>query len=165
MVEHSLHPQPTAWRLDQTVHPQGMQSQGPHCWPLRRWSSPLTSAGTLTTAPDLPTETACPLDLSPLPHRLAPTWLVQQGLLLDLRPSPPGDPASRQGPVDPAEQTPGTRDLSAQQPHGGEASSLSPPPRDPPRAMGREWAEGTLTLSHSPTLTSIHDHWKNHSLD
>ena len=65
MVEHSLHPQPTAWCLDQRVHPQGMQSRGPHCWPQRQWSSPPTSAGTLTTAPDLPTETACPLGLSP----------------------------------------------------------------------------------------------------
>lgn len=86
----------------------------------------------------------------PLPHRLAPAWLVQRGLLLHLRPPHPGDPASRQGPMDPAEQTPGARDLSTQQPHGGEASSLSPPARDPPRAMGREWAEGTLTLPWEP---------------
>lgn len=128
---------PTAWCLDQTVHPQGMQSRGPHCWPQRQWSSPPTSA------PDLPAETACPLGLSPLPRRLAPTWLVQGSrLLLDLRPPPAWDPASRQAPMDPTEQTPGTRDLSTQQPHGGEASSLSRPPRDPPRATGREWTEG-----------------------
>ena len=25
--------------------------------------------------------------------------------------------------------------------------------------------KGVLSFLHSPTLTSIHDHWKNHSLD
>lgn len=87
----------------------------------------------------------------PLPRRLAPTWLVQGSrLLLDLRPPPAGDPASRQVPMDPTEQTPGTRDLSAQQPHGGEASSLSPPPRDPQGRWEGSGQRGTPTLPWEP---------------
>lgn len=55
--------------------------------------------------------------------------------------------------MDPTDQTPGTGDLCTQQPHGGEASSLSLLPREPPpRAMGREWAEGALTPAKTRRL-------------
>ena len=37
--------------------------------------------------------------------------------------------------------------------------------REMQRQMELEEEESALSLLHSPTLTSIHDHWKNHSLD
>ena len=42
-------------------------------------------------------------------------------------------------------------------------------PRDPqessPTPQFKRINSSALSLLHSPTLTSIHDHWKNHSLD
>ena len=42
-------------------------------------------------------------------------------------------------------------------------------PRDsqesPPMPQFKSITSSVLSLLHSPTLTSIHDHWKNHSLD
>src|SRR5574337_809163 len=34
-----------------------------------------------------------------------------------------------------------------------------------PTAQFKSINSSTLSFLHSPTLTSIHDHWKNHSLD
>ena len=48
---------------------------------------------------------------------------------------------------------------------------VGPPcsPRDPqessPTPQFKRINSSMLSLLHSPTLTSIHDHWKNHSLD
>ena len=50
-------------------------------------------------------------------------------------------------------------------------SLLSEPPGKPKATilqfnLKKEWGfTAVLSLLHSPTLTSIHDHWKNHSLD
>ena len=42
-------------------------------------------------------------------------------------------------------------------------------PRDPqessPKPQFKSINSSALSLLHSPTLTTIHDHWKNHSLD